>query len=458
MSGPSRGNEAAPVEVSPFGGPYANLLRFSFFNASTFLIGLGTPLILLATELGANSFDVGLMYSFIFLLLPMQILATALLPHFGYKRQIMLAWVARGSALLIPLWLAVLAPESPQRWMVQTLVASSFLFCFFRTFGSCALPPMVYAIVPDSVRGRYFSTDMSMTGIAGIVLLLLFAVLFRYSDDYTAFAWQYGYGVLAVLMTLFFLGRIEDPPRPVRTSLKDIAMETPTLCLKRSPFRQYLIFMAVSAIMGTAFVPLKAYYLRTDAGLDMDQILLFTAVQYCGTILGTLIMRHRIDAIGAKPVFRISLLLSAIVSTYWIFLVSGLIPPVIHGLVPAYFLFGLAASQWLAAHLKYMPRVCDEDKQALHISIHAAAVGIIGGLAPIVWGWLVKMPGARAGVLPDRFALFFLALLISQLALFFYVPRLTSRHRERPALLMNLSLTRPFRYIGQLINAVPEKK
>ena len=67
--------EASIQDVSPFKGPYAKLLRFSFFNASTWLIGLGTPMVLLATELGANSFDVGLAYSFVFLLLPVQIVA-----------------------------------------------------------------------------------------------------------------------------------------------------------------------------------------------------------------------------------------------------------------------------------------------------------------------------------------------------------------------------------------------
>ena len=455
MSSPEGTDPTSPVAVSPFKGPYTHLLRFSFFNASTFLIGLGTPLVLLASEIGASSFEVGLMYAFVFLLLPVQIIATAFLPHLGYKKQVILAWIARGSSLVIPFYLAVLAPESPERWMVNLLVISSFLFCFFRTFGSCALPPMLYAILPDSVRGRYFSTDQAITGIAGILMLVLFSALFKWVDTYTAFAWQYAYALLAVVMTLYYMSRIKDPQKPVRTSVKDIAIETPTLCLRRSPFRQYLIYMFVSALMGTAFVPLTAYYLKTEADLGMDTILMLTAIQYGGAILGTTIMRNRIDKIGAKPVFRLSLVLAACISTYWFFLVTGLFPFLKHGLAVAYFLFGLSASQWLSAHLKYMPRVCEEEKQALHISIHAAAIGIIGGIAPIFWGYMVRMPGARPGVQEDVFAFFFLALLVSQLVLFFYTPKLTSVHRERPALLLSAALIRPFRYVGQLINLVP---
>ncbi len=443
------------VIVSPFSGPYANLLKFSFFNASTFLIGLGTPLVLLATELGATSFEVGLIYSFVFLLLPVQIIATAFIPWLGYKKQIMMAWIARGAALVIPFYLALVAPAEPARWMVEALVLSSFLFCLFRTFGSCALPPMLYAILPDEVRGRYFSIDQAITGAAGIFILLLFSFLFRHVATYTAFAWQYAYGLLAVVMTLYYMARIDDPVRPERTSIREIAAETPKICLRRSPFRQYLIFMLASSLMGTAFVPLKAYYLKAEAGLGMDQILLYTAVQYLGSIIGTIVMRNRIDEVGVKPVFRLSLSLSAGVSTYWFFLVTGIYPPLQNGLFVAYFLFGISSSQWLCAHLKYMPRVCDESKQALHVSVNAAAVGIIGGMAPVIWGFLVKLPGNVPGIRDDRFAFYFVALLVCQLTLLLYVPKLTSRHRNRPSFLIESNITRPFRYLGQIINVVP---
>lgn len=444
--------------VSPFSGPYAKILRFSFFNASTWLIGLGTPMVLLATELGANSFEVGLAYSFVFLLLPVQILATALLPKLGYKKQIIMAWIARGSSLIIPFYLAFLAPTEPARWMVQALILSAFLFSFFRTFGSCALPPMMYAILPDSVRGKFFSTDQAIVGIAGIITLILFAGLFNYFPTYTAFAAQYAYALFAVVMTIYYMSRIKEPQKPLETKLKDIAIETPIICLRKSPFRQYLVFMLISALMGTAFVPLVTYFLKVELELGMAQIMLLTAVQYCGAILGTVIMRERIDKFGAKPVFRLSLILSAIISAYWFFLVTGLYPQLKHGLIVAYFLFGISASQWITSHLKYMPRVCDEQKRALHISVHAAAVGVIGGLAPIIWGYMVKVPGLQPGIQLDVFAIYFLALLVAQLVLFFYVPQLTSEHRDRPSLEASSTLIRPFRYVGQLINIIPDQR
>ena len=148
--------------------PYKNLLKFSFFNATTWMIALGTPLVLLAGQLGASSFEVGLIYSFVFLLLPVQILATSTLPRFGYRKQIIFAWLTRGVFLAIPVFLAFLAPEEPRRWMVYALILSAFGFSLFRTLGSCAIMPLLYAKLPEEVRGRYFSTDQAVMGIGAL--------------------------------------------------------------------------------------------------------------------------------------------------------------------------------------------------------------------------------------------------------------------------------------------------
>jgi hypothetical protein len=188
--------------------PYADLLKFGFFNATTWMVGLGTPLILLASELGASSFEVGLIYAFVFLLLPIQILANATLPRFGYKKQVMFGWASRGVFLLIPLWLAWMAPAEPQRWMVHALIASAFFFSLFRALGSCGFMPLLYATLPEHIRGKYFSTDQAITGISGILTLLLCAALFRFLPIYQAFFWQYIYAIVGVFFTVYFLSKV----------------------------------------------------------------------------------------------------------------------------------------------------------------------------------------------------------------------------------------------------------
>jgi MFS family permease len=442
------------TSAAPSLAPFKDLLRFAFFNATTWMISLGTPLVLLAGQLGASAVEVGLVHSFILLLLPVQILSTLTLPRFGYKRQVIFGWSTRAIFLTIPLGLALLAPEEPQRWMVLALVASTFFFSFFRSLGSSGIMPLVYGIVPAKVQGRYFSTDQAATGIAGIMTLVFCALLFRYLPTYSAFSWLYAYAIVGAALSVFFLSRVKDPPKPTKTSLGAIILEVPRLCLRASPFRQYLGFMVTFSLMGTAFVPLQAYYLKVEENLGIDRILLYTALQYVGAIAGTLVMRNRIDRIGVKPVFRISLTAGALICLYWYFLVTG--STFLLTFLPlTYFVFGIQTSQWFTAQLKYLPRVCDPKKQALHVSIFSALSGLVGGIAPILWGFIVRVPGQLPGVDRQAFAIFFLCLLTANTLLFLYVPKLTSENRDRPALLTGAALLRPFRYMGNFANALP---
>ena len=79
--------------------PYRAGLLFGFFNALTWQIGIGTPMVLFAERLGASSFQVGLAYSFVFLLTPVQVAATTLLPRFGFKRVTLGGWGVRSGDL-----------------------------------------------------------------------------------------------------------------------------------------------------------------------------------------------------------------------------------------------------------------------------------------------------------------------------------------------------------------------
>ncbi|MFI5356817.1 MAG: hypothetical protein ACHQ4G_05735 [Opitutales bacterium] len=91
--------------------PFRSGLVFAFFNALVWQVAIGTPMVLFAERLGASSFQVGLAYSFIFLQTPLLVLLTALIPRFGFKAVSLGGWAARSVFLLLPLGLAILAPE-----------------------------------------------------------------------------------------------------------------------------------------------------------------------------------------------------------------------------------------------------------------------------------------------------------------------------------------------------------
>ena len=115
-----------PTEKSdPELAPFRPGLLFGFFNALTWQIGIGTPMVLFCEELGATAAQVGSAYSFVFILTPIQVLATALLPRFGYKKVMLGGWALRSVFLAVPVWLAIITPRiGVQPWMAPALVGS----------------------------------------------------------------------------------------------------------------------------------------------------------------------------------------------------------------------------------------------------------------------------------------------------------------------------------------------
>jgi hypothetical protein len=58
------------ARTDPELAPFRPGLVFAFFNAIAWQIGIGTPMVLFAEELGATPFQVGLAYSFVFICYP----------------------------------------------------------------------------------------------------------------------------------------------------------------------------------------------------------------------------------------------------------------------------------------------------------------------------------------------------------------------------------------------------
>lgn len=447
----------APANERLSAHPLRSLLAFSFTNATCWLIALGTPMVLLAGELGASTVAVGFAYAAVFLLLPVQILATATLPRFGFKRQMIFGWAMRSLFLLFPLGLALGRPAAGQTWPVALLLVGVIGFALFRSLGSCAVMPWIYHLVPEGIRGRYFTTDQSLSGLAGVVTLLFCAALFQWLPPFEAFAWQYGFALVGSVLSVALLFTLPDAPRPARTSIRAIVEETPRWCLRPSEFRRYLGFMIAAHVFMAAFPPFIAYYLKVEVGLPSSRILVYTAFQYVGAITGALIVRSFVDRLGVKPFYRLALAGQILLMGFWIGHVhhlGGTEP-----LVPAsYFLGGATLAWWNAAHLKYLPRVCPEESRALALSIHGSVVGLLAGLAPILWGLLLKESDPVGGMREGRFAIYLAATAGVQAVLFLIVPRLTSEGRETPAQPAFGQLVRSFRYMGSLINPLEVKR
>ncbi len=448
--------KASGVEKSSL-RPYAAGLAFGFFNGVNWMICLGTPMVLISGQLGASTVQVGAAYAAVFLTLPIQILATAWLPKYGYKRQMMFAWRSRSFSLLIPLGLALSAPEQPAPWMAHLMIFSVYLFCLLRSVGSCCYMPWMYALLPEKIQGRYFATDQFLSGFAGVFTLLCCAWLLRTYPVWKAFSMIYTLAIAGAVLSNYFLSLLPEVAKPARTSLRKVIEETPRLCLRKGIFRQYLVLSLLQALAWSSFMPFTAYYLQFEAALPAEKILVITSVQYLGGIAGAWFIRRQVDRGGARPVFVLALGLTVFTTLFWIAFIVWL-PVLQYFIMLSAAMAGMGAALWTTAHLKYMPQVCPPGQQALATSVQSAVVGVLGGLAPMVIGYLVKERNGQPGIDEANFALYLAIAATLQALLVVFFWRLPESRTTKPTLLAAPFLFRPFRYFVSWINLTEKEE
>ncbi len=412
--------------------PFRPGFWFGGFNGLTWMVCLGTPMVLLAQHLGASAFQVGLASSFVFLLLPIQVVSTAALPRFGFKRQMVAAWLARSVFLAIPVFLVWNDFDDPAPWMPSLLVWSVFGFCLCRAFGTAAHLPWMAAILPLDLRGRYFATEQAITSVVGVGTLLGCATLFATLSSRSAFTIVYVSAFAGALLAVWNLTRLPAAPAPASPPLGQMAGKAFRLCTTPGGFRHYLALRLLSSVVPTSLAAFAAYYLKANRGLPASEIMAFTAAQFAGQIAGAGGIRSWIDRWPLSRFFQIATVLIALVNLFWLALLLG-----IDALEPwlgfAYLIFGMGMGMTNVTHFTYLPELATERERPITMAIFTAALGLLAGVAPMVWGFFLRGTDPAPGMVLDNFILFFgvgAALSLVLLVLYAHLPDLRPTFRD----------------------------
>lgn len=432
--------------------PYRHGLYFAFYHALNWQVVIGTPTVLFMQQLGANSFQVGLVFAWTFLLTPVQVIATALLPHLGFKKLTLFGWNARAWFLLMPLGLALLAPAQPSDWMIPGMVIAMFCYAVYRAIGAAAITPWLYQVVPENIRGRYWATDQLLSAVAGLGILVLCAVIFVVLPPYSAFQVQYLIAILGALAACRALKLLPDAPRPKLIGLEKILSETPRLLTQPGLYRTYLCQSIPVFIAVTPLAPFTVFYLKSAHGTPAAVIMLYAMLTYLGVIVANIIMRSRLDRLGAKPFFLLSYSSYSLSALGWLAFLRFGAP--LSLLVPAlFFVQGIAGGCWTSANLNYLARIVPAENRALPVTLHSATITFLGGTAPVIWGLFLKDDTGRA-IREPVFAGFFIVILFIMLVLAARLRRLPEKEPSGDPLMGGAWLLRPLRGLASLISLI----
>ena len=403
-----------------------NVNGFSFFNAVSFQIAVGAPVILFAKSLGASSFTLGTIAALTPLLNILQLLAARCLHRAGYKRFILAGWGARTFFTLciaaIPVWPGLTISE--RLWL---LIGSLFGFNLLRGFSAGAWLPWLTALVPEQVRGRFLSRDNAFMHLGCLAALLVSAWVMAGSVEAGEYTAVFGIGLVAALVSLWFVRRIPEAESPEDRIRSGVAVPWRAM-LRHPPFARLLWFTTVYMTVIGSLGVFTVEYLVVREKFGESTILLLSGLSFVGALAGLALTAPRLDATGSKPWLRLGLVLMALVIFGWFVLAAGLLPgwP---GLVGGLnFLGGLAGAVFGVANTRIVMVSVPAMGRNHFFALFTVVCGLGLGGAPMAWGAILDALGSlevAAGPLSiNRYSLYFAVLALLACCNVYLIPGL----------------------------------
>jgi MFS family permease len=401
-----------PASVYPPGS--LNVNGFSFFNAVSFQIVLGAPVILFAKSLGASSFVLGTIAALTPLLNILQLLAARFLHRVGYKRFVLAGWGAR-TFFTFCIAVLPLLPGLSLSTRLGLLIAALFCFNLLRGFSAGAWLPWLTALVPASVRGRFLSRDNAFMHLGCLAALLLSAWVMTGSVEADEYAAVFGIGLLSALVSLGFVRLI--PEAESAEERKQSGVPVPwSAMLRFPPFAKLLwfttIYMTVIGSLGVFTVE----YLVVRGKFSESMILLLSAWSFVGALAGLAITAPRLDATGSKPWLRHGLVIMALVIFGWFLLASGLLPGWPALVAALNFFGGVAGAIFGVANTRITMGSVPAMGRNHFFALFTVVSGLGLGGAPMVWGAMLDTLGTLDVVLGamtiNRYSVYFAVLVV----------------------------------------------
>jgi len=419
--------ESAPPGKAVFPAGMHNAFRFAVFNAMSFQIVQGSPMVLYAKSLGASATVLGIIAGMMPLLVIFQIPAASHVNRIGYKRFVVGGWTTRVlfifAVALVPLAGAFLDAKN------RLALILVLLFCFnlSRGISSCAWLPWITALVPPALRGKYLLGDAATANLGSCLTILVAAGLLSGETHAWQFSLLFAFSAAMGATSLIFLRRIPDVPvaeavRVSKTPVPWLAM------LRHPPFKKLLTTVVAWSVGYGGMTAFTVAFLRTETGMSEGKILLVTSLAFLGGLSSLWLLGSRLDRFGSKPVLAFAFVSWLVVLGGWIAISGRALEPQLGFLLVLQFLMGLLAAQVSMACNRLAMAIIPAMGRNHFFALYSVVGNVTLGVAPIGWGLLIDAIGANQtpwlGLAWNRYTIFFAAAALVFLITIFFARRL----------------------------------
>jgi len=414
-----------------------NIHWFGIFNAISFQIILGAPIILYAKSIGASSTVLGIIASFTPLMTVFQLPAAQFLGRYGYKQFVLMGWSMR--TLFIFLITGIpLAGFLDNTTKLAVMLASLFVFNLLRGISTAAWMPWITALIPEEIRGRFLSVDQMFLTLGCLLALVASAVVMTGRVEPWEYALVFLMSAVGATMSLNFIRRIPDvaASETVRKSSELVPWGN---ILAYPPFRELLIFNVIfMAVIGSLGV-FTIEYLREFPKFDVSVVLYLSGISFIGALVSLPFSGRLVDEAGSKPVMTGALALFSVTILGWFLVAAGVLPCSLWVIGILNFLSGVAGANFNLANVRIIMATMPEMGRNHFFALFTVITSLGLGAAPIVWGVSLDFIGTYEAVTGAfhwrRHSIYFLALFVLNLVAMTFIRRLhETRGGEPPSL------------------------
>lgn len=363
---------------------------FAAFNALSFQMVIGSPMILFAKSLGASGTELGLIAGMLPLLTILQLVGARFVGKFGHKRFVITGWSVRifFGAFLIAV--PFLEPQLGPRGQLIAVIMILFLFNASRGFFSCGWLPWITSILPREIRGRYLTRESAVLNISSLVALCLAAVVLGRSTDSGNFATLFAVSTVAGIVSLFFLSRVPEDQDPYNRFNASTPVPLRSM-LGLQSYRKLLTLNVFSSIAIGGLATFSIVYLREKGGMSDSRILILNSAAFIGGLSNLWILGKWLDQIGSRPVLMAAGLFFTAVAILWALTAMGLIPQSLGLVLGLMYSLGLGSSAINLSNMRLAMAIIPETGRSHYFAVYSVVGSVVLGLSPILWGLLIDL-------------------------------------------------------------------
>ncbi len=420
-----------PTAAPLFPPGLANAFTFAIFNAFSFQIVLGSPMVLYAKSLEATATVLGIIAGMMPLLVIFQIPAASYVDRVGYKRFVYAGWGARVSVIFIMALVPLTAPFLNTTSRLSLMLTLLFAFNLSRGISSSAWLPWLTSLVPPDARGRYLAREAAFVNLGSFLTLIFSAICLGHSPSGVRFAIDFAFSAVTGAISLTFLKRIPDVP--VQERAHSSRAPVPFLEMARfGPFRKLLWTVFGWSVAYGGMTTFTVSFLKVETHWADRDILLVVSTAFLGGLGSLWFLGSSLDRLGSRPVLVLSFSIWILISTGWTLLAGGRLPAHLGIILLLQVLMGLFAALINMANTRLAMAVIPSMGRSHFFAIYSVVLNVTLGLAPIFWGLLIDLLTHVAtswhGIEWNGYSIFFGLVTIA-----FLITLVLARRLEEPA-------------------------